>query len=146
MKKFIFRLETVLRIRKTREGALKRDLEYAHQKWSQNKNHEAALQGQIEALSEEILRKRVEGKLDFQDTYSQILDHLNASLQIVQQNVASQQKTVEAQQKRFHQAIQERKLIEKIKEKHYAHWRTSEIQTEGALLDEIGCRRQAHLK
>ena len=145
MKKFIFRLETLLKIRKTREGTLKRDLEYVHQKWLQSKTHELTLKTQIGNLMEEIHKRRLEGNLDLQDTYSQILDHLNATLKVAQQSLAAEQKRVEVQQTCLKQAIQERKIIEKIKEKHYSDWRTSEIQTEEALLDEIGCPKQANL-
>ena len=145
MKKFIFRLETLLRIRKAREGVLKRDLEYAHQKWNQSKMHEATLRIQIETLIGEMHKRRQEGNFDLQDTYSQILDHLGAALNTAQQNLAAGQKNVEAQQEWLKLAIQERKIIEKIKEKHYTDWRTSEMQTEEAMLDEIGCHKQAHL-
>ncbi len=145
MKKFIFRLETLLRIRKAREGTLKRDLEYAQQKWRQSKSHETTLQTQIGALIDEMHKRRLEGNFDLQDTYSQILDHLSASLNTAQQNLAVQQKSVEAQQECLKLAMHERKIIEKIKEKHYSDWRTSEIQTEEALLDEIGCHKQVHL-
>lgn len=145
MKKFIFRLETLLRIRRAREGTLKRDLEYAHQKWSQSKSHETTLQNQIETLVFEMQKRRLEGNFDLQETYSQILDHLSTALNTAQQNLASYQKNVNAQQECLKMAIQERKIIEKIKEKHYTNWRASEIQTEEALLDEIGCHKQAHL-
>ena len=145
MKKFIFRLETLLRIRKAREGTLKRDLEYAHQKWLQSKSHEVTLQTQIGTLMDEMQKRRLEGNFDLQDTYSQILDHLSAALFAAQQNLSAEQKRLEVQQACLKLAIQQRKIIEKIKEKHYSDWRTSEIQTEEALLDEIGCHKQAHL-
>lgn len=145
MKKFIFRLETLLRIRRAREGTLKRDLEHAHQKWCQTQEQEQMLQAQIGALMDEIHKRRAEGKFDLEETYSQILEHLNTSLSLNEQSLAANQKAYEEQQGRLKLAIQERKVIEKIKEKHYTSWRTSEVQTEGALLDEIGCHK-AHLE
>lgn len=146
MKKFIFRLETLLKIRSVREGTLKRDLEQAHQKWDHVKEREKMLQAQIAALMEEMQKKREEGKLDLQETYHQILDHLQNSLTQTQHNLWGQQSQIEEHKKRLQQAIQERKVIEKIKEKHYDGWRTRETQTEEALFDEISCQKSAHPK
>jgi flagellar export protein FliJ len=78
-----------------------------------------------------------------QETYAQILDHLQSSLAQVQQGLLLQEKQIEMLKIRFKEAIQERKVIEKIKEKHYAGWRLREARSEGAFLDEIALKKSA---
>jgi flagellar protein FliJ len=137
MKKFIFRLEILLKLRKANEGTLKRELEHTLQKLNQAKGREKTLQSQIDALVEEIAKKRREGKLDLQETYSQILDHLNQTFRQENQNIAAIEKQIDQQRGVLSQAVLQRKVIEKIKEKHYTGWRNKQSQTEETLLDEI---------
>lgn len=120
---------------------MRREAEQANQKWSKNKEKEKMLQSQIDSLMEEIHKKRARGKLDLQETYTQILEHLRISLVQVQQNLWAQERQIEEQKERLQLAIQERKVIEKIKEKHYAGWHSRDSQSEGALLDEISLKK-----
>ena len=143
MKKFLFRMETLLKVRTAREGGLKRNLEHTTQKWNQIKEREKMLLAQISALMDEMHTKRQEGKLDLQETYTQILDHLNSSLIQVQQSLMAQERQMEEHKEQLKQGILERKVIEKIKEKHYAGWRTQQVKIEGALLDEISYQKSA---
>jgi flagellar protein FliJ len=146
MKAFFFRLETLLAVRRSREKALKRELEHTNGKLSQIQEKEKMLQAQIGSLIEEMRKKQVEGKLSLRQTYSQILEHLNATLAQVQHNLVAQKRQMEEQKGRLKQAIRERKVIEKIKEKHYASWRMRELQSEGALLDEIALKKPTGIK
>jgi|GEM_PF-5229472 len=141
MKKFIFRLESLLKVRKVREDCVKRDLELAQQKWRQGKEEERSLMAQIDTLVEEMHLKRIKSQFDLQQTYSQILENLQASLNTIQMGLVTYQKGVELQKERMRQAIQARKVIEKIKEKHYTHWRTKESHMESSLADELGCHK-----
>ena len=146
MKKFIFKLETALAVRRSREGSLKRELQHACQKWSQAKEKERMLNSQIGTLIEEIQRKRAEGNLDLQETYAQILENLQESLAHLQQTLLIHQRQMEGQKGRLKEAVLERKVVEKIREKHYAGWRLREARSEGALLDEIALRKASEIK
>lgn len=141
MKKFFFRLETLLKIRKAHEGTIKRELEQLIQKRSQMKEKERMLEGQMKALMEDMSLKRSRGEFSLEETYNQILEHLQSSLLQLQQTLFSAQKQVEEHQERLAQAIQERKVIEKIKEKHYAGWLSRQFQSEGALVDELALKK-----
>ena len=123
-------------MRKGRECTLKRELEGVKQKLRCDQEQEKTLHKQIGALIQEIQLRRKSGKFDREETYSQILEQLTRSLKIAETSSATQQKNAQELQNRLKRAIQERKIIEKIKEKHYTSWRTKEIQAEGALLDE----------
>ncbi len=136
MKKFFFRLETLLKVRKAREGRMQRDVAYAQKKWVQLQEKEETIKKQMSALMEEISLKRKQNDHGLQDTYSQLLDHLKSSLAHVAEALEMQSKLVEEKQEQLKQMIQERKVIEKIKEKHYTQWRVHAEQTEGAILDE----------
>jgi flagellar FliJ protein len=141
MKKFFTRLEKILSLRRTREGSLRRELEHALFKRHQSKEQEKTLLQQIEALTEEIHSRRQDGKLDLQETYTQILRSLNDSLLLVKNNLLSQEKHLDELKDLLKEAIQERKFIEKIKEKHYSDWRLRQNDEEGALLDEIALKK-----
>ncbi len=136
MKKFFFRLETLLKVRKVREGRMQRELAYTQQKWTQLKEKHATIETQIAALMDEIRKKRQEKEHGLEETYSQLLDHLNTSSEQAGEAVQMQFKQVEEKRKQLNRMIQERKVIEKIKEKHYTQWRVSVEQSEGSLLDE----------
>jgi flagellar protein FliJ len=146
MKKFFFRLETLLTVRRAHERTIKRDLEHANQKCSEAKEKERMLHTQINSLIEEMHKKRLEGKLDLQETYSQILTHLNSCLAQSKQSLLAQQRQIEEQKQRLKQAVQQRKVIEKIKEKHYAGWRMRAEQSEGVLLDALSHKRPSDIE
>lgn len=138
MKKFFFRLETLLKIRKVREGSIMRDLAHSRNKMNHIEEKEQTLKKQIRTLMDEIQAKRDEKKLTLEETYQQILAHLNTSLEQVQAALLAQTRQLEVHQENLKRAIQERKVIEKIKEKHYATWHNRISEKEGDLIDEIG--------
>jgi len=142
MKKFFFRLETLLKVRKAKEGRIQRELAYVQQKWTQLKEKEESVERQMTSLIEAIRKKREQKEHGLEETYSQLLDHLKMTLSQTQEALALQSKQVEEKQSQLKQAIKERKVIEKIKEKHYAGWRVQAAQSEGALSDEITLQQQ----
>ena len=146
MKKFFFRLEILLTVRQAREGTIKRELEGANSKWNQVKEKEKTLQTQISALIEEMQKKRLTGKWELQETYAQILDHLNTSQTQLQQTLQALAKQIEEQKERLKEAIQGRKVIEKIKEKHYAGWQVRESRSEGVILEEAALKKPVHIE
>lgn len=123
MKRFLFRLETLLKIRQAKEGRLQRDLAYTQQKWNQLKEKEGSIEKQIAALLEEIRKKREKKEYGLQETYSQLLEHLNASLIQIKESLELQGRQITERKEQLKQALQERKVIEKIKEKQYTQWR-----------------------
>ena len=137
MKKFFFRLETLLKVRKAREGRMQRELAYTRQKWTQLKEKEDSIDQQMTALMEEIRQKREQKEHSLQETYSQLLEHLKNSYAQMGEAVLMQSKQVEEKQAQLRQLVQERRVIEKIKEKQLVEWRVKGEQSEGALLDEI---------
>jgi len=146
MKKFIFKLETLLALRLSRERLYKRELEQVRLKWGQAKEQEIMLNSQTTDLLVEIQKRRSSGLLDMHETYSQILEHLNQTLFQVRHTLTLLEQQIESQKCRLKEAIQERKVIEKIKEKHYASWRLREARSEGALLDEIAFKKSGDVQ
>ncbi|MCC5832889.1 MAG: flagellar FliJ family protein [Chlamydiales bacterium] len=136
MKKFFFRLETLLKVRKAREGRTQRELAYTQQKWTQLKEKRDSIKTQISSLMEEIRVKRKRKEYGLEETYSQLLDHLNTSFAQIEEALELQEKQVQEKREQLKQVIRERKVIEKIKEKHYTQWRIQAEQSEGNLLDE----------
>lgn len=145
MKKFFFRLDTLLNVRKVREGRVQRELTYTQQKWMQLKEKEETIDKQIWSLREEMRKKKEQKEHGLHETYSQLLEHLNHTHDQVKEALYIQFKQVEEKKEQLKQMAQGRKVIEKIKEKHYAQWRISAEQSEGALLDEVALQ-QSHPK
>ena len=137
MKKFFFRLETPPRVRKLREGRIERDLKIAERKLSQVREKKETLEQQIASLIEEISEKRKTQDLALEETYNQILDHLTLSLNQVKNEYAGQEKQVAEHRERVKQAVCERKLIEKLKDRHRSEWRADAEKSEEEDLDEI---------
>lgn len=123
MKRFLFRLEILLKVRQAKEGRLQRDLTYIEQKWNQLKEKKESIETQIAALLEAIRKKREKKEYGLQETYAQLLEHLNASLIQVKETLELQGRQIAEKREQLKQALQERKVIEKIKEKQYTQWR-----------------------
>lgn len=137
MKKFLFRLETVLKVRKAKEGRMERELSFSLQKLSHWLEKEAVAEKQIASLMEALRKKREEKDRSLEETYQQILEHLSDNLKQVKNTIVAQQTQIKMQEERLKQAVQERKIVEKIKEKHYASWQVQTEQSDGALSDEL---------
>lgn len=103
---------------------MQRDLAYTQQKWNQLKEKEESIDKQIASLLVEIRKKREQKEYGLQETYAQLLEHLNTSLSQVKESLDMQGRQVEEKQEQLKEMIQERKVIEKIKEKQYTQWRT----------------------
>ena len=80
--------------------------------------------------------KRHAGSWDLQDTYAQILEHLQATREQLKNSLQTQTLQIEQYKERLRVAIQSRKVIEKIKEKHYAGIQTDLSKEEGALIED----------
>ncbi|MCH9625600.1 MAG: hypothetical protein S4CHLAM123_07760 [Chlamydiales bacterium] len=145
MKKFIFRLETLLKLRKLKESHLQKELAHTQLKSTQIQEKKSTLQRQIDALIQEMQKQRAEQQFSFQETYTQILDHLTASLESMQHTHAALTQQIEVIQHHLKQAVQERKVIEKIREKQYNGWRVK-TDSEGDRLDELALKNTAPYK
>lgn len=141
MKKFFFRLETLLKLRKAKEGRGARDLAYTQQKWMQLKEKQETIERQIGGLVDEIRKKREREDHGMEETYSHLLEHLNSSLSQVQEAVALQGNQVLEKQEQLKELNRERKVLEKIKERHYLHWRIQSEQGEEALVESLDHRQ-----
>ncbi|NGX60766.1 MAG: hypothetical protein K940chlam9_00234 [Chlamydiae bacterium] len=122
MKRFIFRLETLLKVRKAREGKIQRELSYAQQKLGGWQEKKMTLENQIAGLTAEIQKKREIGEIKLQETYNQILDHLNTNLSQVSHTLDAQNRQIAEMEARLTGAARQRKFVEKVKEKQYSQW------------------------
>ncbi len=94
---------------------MQRDTAYADQKLSQRREKEEMLDGQISSLMEEIRQKREQGDHSLQETYAQILDHLETSLVQVRQTINAQEKVIDEHRERLKQAVKNEKLSKRSK-------------------------------
>lgn len=125
MRKFFFRLETLLKVRKANEGRMQRELAYAQRKLIELAEQEDTVDKQITALLAEIRLKRQKNEHGLHETYTQLLEHLGTNLLQVQEGKEQQEAVVEERLMQLKECATARKVIEKIKEKHYSEWRTT---------------------
>ncbi|MEZ5315179.1 MAG: flagellar export protein FliJ [Chlamydiales bacterium] len=136
MKKFFFRLETLLKLHKTRERRTQRELAYMEQKQTSLQAKSVSLEKQMAALIKEITIKRKAKEYGLEETYSQLLHYLNTSFSQTQEVLSLQDKQITEKKEQLKKMVQGRKIIEKIKENHYTDWRVEIEQREESLLDE----------
>lgn len=127
MKKFFFRLDTLLTVRKMREEKLYREWTFIREKKDLWEAKEAALLSQIERVRKEL---NGTGEKALIETYAQVLEYLKTSFESIRQTLKTYNQQMEKMEEQLKQAVQERKIIEKIKEKHYSQWRLQNENSE----------------
>jgi flagellar FliJ protein len=142
MRRFEFKLETVLTVRKDEEGAARRVLVEAEQERD-------AVQGQIDRLmveqaeTETTLSHRKSGQ-----TRAMEIADLLAYLQHLVQETANRQddlmrhnNIVAEKQRAVAEATKHKKMIENLREKQYRRWQAEIQKKETHALDEIATLR-----
>ena len=147
MKRFRFKLETVLKVKYRVEELRQRELlvaqnlrEQAHRELLQRR--QAA--SETAAAYRENLRKRLDLQLILY--FQRFLTWRNEQVDLAVHLLAESEFRVEAARQRLIVATQERKIIEKLKERAYQSYLAAELSEEIKFLDEIGTGRYVRQK
>ncbi|HHX17813.1 MAG TPA: flagellar export protein FliJ [Clostridium sp.] len=138
MGKFIFRLQSILSIKKQIEDGLKNDLgkaviEYERQKEIYNKIEE-----EKETSVHCIKAKSQEGiSVGDLQKYGKYIEFLNAKSKLQMVNVKNAQDNVDRYREKLIKASQERKIIDKLREKKYAEYLKEQFKKEQQINEEI---------
>jgi len=142
MKKFHFKLDALLRVRKERENVARQDLSVARQDLQEHLEYMGKLENEGQAV-EDAMRFNKNAKIDAADLaiHRQYMEVLKVRISHQQDKVMESKNVVEGKRQVVTQAMQERKVIEKLKEKQYAKWRSEVESAEKAFFDEQGTMR-----
>lgn len=142
-KRFIWRLETVLKAKHRAEEHCQQDLARAISRLGAEQAERArilALQGQCR----EDLKKFQTGRLNVSD-----LTHINTYLEVldqqyhrVEKRIQDAQKAVEATRTKLAHAVRERQVLENLKTQDYQLFKKAERKRDQAMMDELAARRK----
>ena len=142
MKKFIFKLETVLNVKERREEQLKHEL----MKLQALKIREEQLLGEVKEKRAYISRQKSDENKKGTDI--QNLIHFEQYLGVLLKKIDDTQKSIKvleekADTKRVEvvEASREKKVFEKLKEKQFGEFQRIVIQNEQKVLDEMAVTR-----
>lgn len=123
MRMFLFSLEPLLKFRAQKVKILQHEFAHLSRKEKEIKREEEKLQSEMRLLEECLMKRRAEGDLQFQNDAFGYSAHLYEQIHKFQEMRVEQQKNLSLKQQELLKALQERKIVEKLKEKHYSQWK-----------------------
>lgn len=144
MKKFVFKLETVLDMRKRKEediqiklGIAISELHKMQLNLEETYKKRRSYQAEIEIFKSNI--KQMDDLLMYQN----YVDSMEKVIERMKLEILEMEKKVEEVRVLLGQAARERKMIEKMKEKEYEKYQKEQRTQEINFLDEIGVLKEA---
>lgn len=140
MRRFVFSLQKVLDYRRRLEEQAIRDFAEAQRQLE----HERATLARLMALRGECLNRSrrthqlVVEMLDVEQTY---LSALEERIEAQRQRVAEAERVLEERRQALIEAQRGRKMLERLREKHYERWRQEFLRTEQKALDDLATVR-----
>lgn len=142
MKKFEFKLETVLKMRIRHEEQCQKDLQAAEKLQMEAARQVEIRQGQIEETVG-FYKKSMAGKFDL-FTVTNFQDYLQWLTRLLDQDIRQLDecnRRVAFARNRLIEASKEKKIVEKLKEQAYQQYQAEALQAEIQFLDELGTNR-----
>lgn len=142
-KKFRFKLQSILDYKQTREDEEKEKLAGLIGEKARQEEHLAALKAQKAADQQEMRRRQQAGALDVEELkrYNQHLKTLERAIENQLLLIQELAVRIEAQRQALVKASQEKKVYEKVKEKHRDTFLQEEDAEERKLIDELATLR-----
>ena len=140
MPKFVFKLDPVLRHRKQVEQERQRELAEAQAEMVRLEGQLRALDASVRDGRDDLRGNRLIGTLDmrFLAAHRRFEHAVRQEAVAVAQAMARQQARVQEAQGRLAEAAKERKILEKLRERHLDAWRAEQSRKEGIEADEVG--------
>jgi flagellar FliJ protein len=139
---FRYRLAGIMRLKEYKEKLCRDEMGKGMTALSQAIEKETALKDEIFLFNNEIRSSR-QGIIDVNrlalgDNY---LRYLKARLARQREVVAQRQTEVEEARRRLFEAMKERKVLEKLKDKKYAQYQYEQNRLEQAMLDDLAAKK-----
>lgn len=145
MAEFQFKLDTVLKQRQMIEDQRQREL-------AKSLRQKMILLDQLRQMQSTItdskrdLRDGLVGKVDMDRVahFARYSGQTTARAHAIVAKLATIERQAEAHRQQLVQATQDRKAIERLREKQFRKWKLEQERREAAMLDEIGVGQYAH--
>jgi len=140
MARFKFRLEALLTHRQQVEKEKQRRVAQVQQEIQAVVREVQETQARIAAENRTLGIRELTGRLDMQYIAHEkrFVGALAVRISLAMQRLAGLEQTLAAARAELLAAARARKVIEKLKEKQYARWRTEQERKDAAVTDEIG--------
>ncbi len=119
MAKFTFNLEAVLRIKTQKEESIKNELGKAVQRLEAEKQKLAKLENTVEEITAQFNRKAKRTTVRKLIEFNEYLSLLDSKIKKQKENVNCAASDVDRIREELLQAVKERKILEKLKEKKF---------------------------
>lgn len=138
MAKYVFKLQTLLNLKLQLEDSLKNELGKAVQRLEEEKR----IQKQIELNREECINKvNIESSrgttVEKLREYSGYISLLKEKIELQKENVKYAENNVDNYRENLIKVVQEKKMLEKLKEKNHEDFIKNELKEERGINDEI---------
>lgn len=138
MGKFVFKLQAVLNLKKQIESNLKNELGKAVQELERQKQILKDIESERDEYIGEIKSKSSSGiSVGLLREYNSYLSLLKDRMDLQKNNIICAQKNVDKCREELVKAVQERKMMEKLREKKYEEHIKEQQKMEQKIIDEI---------
>ena len=135
---FKFRLQKILDLRERLEDLKKNEYGIAKKKLNDAIRKRDMMVAKKESLIEEM--KTLDGTvalLKKRNEYTKYIDYLKEVIEKMNQNITILTLEAEEKRKELEEAVKDRKILDKFKDKEKENWRREEIRLENAITNEI---------
>jgi flagellar FliJ protein len=142
MAKFLFHLDGLLRHRKNQERQRQRDLAVIAAEMSRLEEELGLLNGTVATTLDDLRTNRLVGKIDVQflAAHRRYILSVQRKSASIAQNMALVQEHINDARLQLVEAARQRKMLEKLREKHHQTWLAQQNHREFLEADDIGTR------
>ncbi|MCW2277941.1 flagellar export protein FliJ [Heliophilum fasciatum] len=142
MKRFQFRLQTALMVKTHQEEMVKREMQVQQQALEQQETLLAEIRQHMDSAMQNV-RNRSAVNIDVQERmmFVRYWQRMQAQEQRQLRQVDQEKQKLEAVRQRLIAAMQERKVLEKLREKHLTEYKKQMLEEEQIYLDELATMR-----
>lgn len=138
MAKFVFRLQSLLNVKIQLEKSLKDELGKAVAKVEEEKSKLAQIENDRENYINQVNNKSAKGiRIGEIREFNSYIVFLREKIEFQKENIKKAQKIVDKYREQLVKVVQEKKMLEKYKEKQYQQYLKEQQGQEQKLIDEI---------
>jgi flagellar protein FliJ len=139
---FTFRLQRVLELREQKEQAIAGALTQAQGEANRAREAHGQLEAVRQAGAERLAAAHVApGTVGQLQQLGAMLDFIDQHLTVTGTAVTAAEQNVQQVQDQLTAALQERRVLDRLKERHFEAWRTSAAQLDRQLMDDLALQR-----
>jgi len=143
---FVFKLQSVLEHRKRIEDELMSSVSAMERHIRQEEDALVALLGKKESILRDIEKTREKGlRVSSLSVLCDYIDVLNAEEAVKRKNIHALKEKLAGERDKLRHAAKERKIMEKLREQHYAAYAVEADNKEKKELDELGVLRHGRV-